>query len=74
MPEKKSTGIGKITVVFFSTPIDLRRAFPAAPVCPRKSPPEPHRDQKLSAAEAVEKKPSKRLQPVRYGALLRRQI
>jgi hypothetical protein len=35
---------------------------------------EPHRDRKLSAAEAVEKKPSKRLQPVRYGALLRRQI
>jgi len=46
---------------------DLRRAFPAAPVCPRKSPPEPYRDRKLSAAEAVEKKPSKRLQPVRYG-------
>jgi hypothetical protein len=35
---------------------------------------EPHRDRKLSAAEAVEAKPSKRLQPVRYGALLRRQI
>lgn len=35
---------------------------------------EPHRDRKLSAAEAVETKPSKRLQPVRYGALLRRQI
>ena len=35
---------------------------------------EPHRDRKLSAAETVETKPSKRLQPVRYGALLRRQI